>query len=148
MKKKTKIFIAIIFIIFVAQFAIFQERVFATETATKTGFWTDVFNKGDEFISDGKKALAESQRDDTAGGIDEKALKRNSAEMFNVAVGIGTILTVIIGGILGIKFMIASAAEDKAKIKEMLIPYVIGCAIIFGAFSIWKIVIDLLNNLT
>ena len=42
--------------------------------------------------------------------------------------------------------MIASA-EDKAKIKEAMIPYVLGCIVIFGAFGIWKLAITILNNL-
>ena len=42
--------------------------------------------------------------------------------------------------------MIASA-EDKAEIKEALVPYILGCVLIFGAFAIWKIVITILNNL-
>ncbi len=30
------------------------------------------------------------------------------------------------------------SVEAKAQIKEKLIPYVVGCAIMFGAFGIWK----------
>lgn len=48
----------------------------------------------------------------------------------------------IVGTILGIQFMVASA-EDKAKVKEALIPYFIGCAIIFGGFTIWSIVVNI-----
>lgn len=43
--------------------------------------------------------------------------------------------------------MVASA-EDKAKVKEALIPYVIGCAVIFGAFTIWSIAVNLGQNIT
>lgn len=46
----------------------------------------------------------------------------------------------LVGTIIGIQFMVASA-EDKAKVKEALVPYVIGCAVIFGAFSIWKVAV-------
>lgn len=48
----------------------------------------------------------------------------------------------LVGTIIGIQFMVASA-EDKAKVKEALIPYVIGCAVIFGAFTIWSIAVNL-----
>ena len=58
----------------------------------------------------------------------------------------GIVLAVLVGGVLGVKFMIASA-EDKAKIKEAMIPYVLGCIVIFGAFGIWKLAITILNNL-
>lgn len=48
----------------------------------------------------------------------------------------------LVGTIIGIQFMLASA-EDKAKVKEALIPYIIGCAVIFGAFTIWSIAVKL-----
>lgn len=48
----------------------------------------------------------------------------------------------IVGTIIGIQFMVASA-EDKAKVKEALVPYIIGCAVIFGAFTIWSIVVNI-----
>lgn len=48
----------------------------------------------------------------------------------------------LVGTVIGIQFMVASA-EDKAKVKEALIPYVIGCAVIFGAFTIWSMAVNL-----
>ena len=36
--------------------------------------------------------------------------------------------------------------SKKAQIKENIIPYVIGCVIIFGAFGIWKIVLTVLQS--
>lgn len=48
----------------------------------------------------------------------------------------------IVGIIIGIQFMVASA-EDKAKVKEALVPYVVGCIVIFGAFTIWSIAVNL-----
>ena len=37
--------------------------------------------------------------------------------------------------------------EEKAEIKTMLIPYIIGCVVVFGAFTIWKIVVDILQSM-
>ena len=51
----------------------------------------------------------------------------------------------IVGTILGIQFMTASA-EDKAKVKEALIPFAVGCAVILGAFAIWSAVIDVMQG--
>ena len=48
----------------------------------------------------------------------------------------------LVGTIIGIQFMLASA-EDKAKVKEALVPYIIGCVVIFGAFTIWSIAVKL-----
>jgi hypothetical protein len=51
----------------------------------------------------------------------------------------------LVGVILGIQFIV-SATEGKAKIKEKLIPYCIGCIVVFGAFGIWKLVINILKD--
>ena len=36
--------------------------------------------------------------------------------------------------------------DEKAKVKESLIPFVIGCVIIFGAFGIWKLIATILQD--
>lgn len=43
--------------------------------------------------------------------------------------------------------MVASA-EDKAKVKEALIPYIVGCIVIFGAFTIWSIAVNMGQSIT
>lgn len=79
-------------------------------------------------------------------GIDKDRLNKPVSEIYNVLTSIGMIVSVIVGLILGITFMMASA-DDKAKVKEALVPYVVGCVVIFGAFGIWKIVINTFNGL-
>ena len=59
---------------------------------------------------------------------------------------VGVALTAIIGVVLGIKFMIASV-EDKAKVKEAFVPYIMGCIVIYGAFGIWRVFLVLGNKL-
>ena len=59
---------------------------------------------------------------------------------------IGIVLSVIIGGILGIQIMWGSI-EQQVKAKEMLMPYVAGCVVIFGAFGIWKICVTIFSQL-
>ena len=39
-----------------------------------------------------------------------------------------------------------ASAEGKAQIKEMLIPFVVGCIVAFSAFTIWKVMIELLKK--
>ena len=53
----------------------------------------------------------------------------------------------LVGTIIGIQFMLASA-EDKAKVKEALVPYVVGCIVIFGAFTIWSIAVNIGQDIT
>ena len=99
--------------------------------------FTDIFSDARKFINKGK-----SGQDD----FDIENFKINIDTIYNILLTIGIALTVIIGGILGIKFMMASA-EDKAKIKEAMIPYVIGCVVIYGAFFIWRIAIIVLSDI-
>ena len=104
---------------------------------TKTEGMTNIFSDARKFINRGRN----SQND-----FDIASFKINIDTIYNILLTIGIALTVIIGGILGIKFMTASA-EDKAKIKEAMIPYVIGCIVIYGAFFIWKTVIMVLGDI-
>ena len=99
--------------------------------------WGDIFGIGNNFIKQGS---------DTQNTIDEEQLRTDASSIFKILLTIGIVLSVIIGGILGIKFMLASA-EDKAQIKEMLIPYVVGCVVIYGAVTIWMIVVKIMEQI-
>lgn len=79
--------------------------------------------------------------------INTTALKNTSSFIYKLLYSIGIIVAVAIGIILGIQFMVASA-EDKAKIKEALIAYVVGCIVLFGAYHIWKFVTELVQETT
>ena len=59
---------------------------------------------------------------------------------------IGVFVAFIMIAIMGIKFMMQST-EEKAQIKESLMPFLIGLIVTFGAFSIWKIAISILSKI-
>ena len=71
-------------------------------------------------------------------------IKNLSDIIYNVLLILGTVIAVIVGSVLGIQF-ITGSVEQKAKVKDSLIPFVIGCVVIFGAFGIWKLVITILR---
>ncbi len=75
--------------------------------------------------------------------VDNDELKETSNILFNVLLGIAMIAAVIVGMVIGIKFMVASV-DEKAKIEEQLVPYAVGCGVVFGAFGIWKLAITIL----
>ena len=77
--------------------------------------------------------------------INEGTVKSTSDNIYGILLTIGIIVAIIAGIIIGMQFVTGSV-EAKAQIKEKLIPYVIGCVVIFGAFGIWKLVVDLLQN--
>ena len=97
---------------------------------------SDMFTQADNFIK---------KEDSSTITIPEEKLQEMSETLYNVLLVIGIILAVIIGLILGITFMTGSI-EEKVKVKETLIPYVAGCIIIFGAFTIWKVVVEVLKS--
>lgn len=78
--------------------------------------------------------------------VNNDKLKNASNSIYNLLSSIGMIISVVVGIVLGITFMMASA-EDKAKVKEALIPYIVGCVVVFGAFGIWKIVINTFSGI-
>ncbi len=83
--------------------------------------------------------------DDTAV-VDQEQLHKTSNDVYNILTSIGMIVSVVVGIVLGIIYMMSSAI-DKAKVKESLIPYLIGSLIIFGAFGIWKLIINTFSGL-
>ena len=91
----------------------------------------DVITSGDMFIENGNN--------DT---IDSTGVQELSSSIYNVLLVAGIIIAVIIGAIIGIKFMLGSV-EEKADIKQVLIPYIIGCIVVFGAFAIWKLAVTI-----
>lgn len=110
----------------------------------------NVISQGDSFIEKGKSRPTTAQENNTTivttdPQVNTTKLNDASSSIFNVLFMVGVILSVGIGGYLGIKIMVASA-EDKAKTKELLIPYICGCIVIFGAFTIWKLVVTALSN--
>ena len=68
-----------------------------------------------------------------------------STTLYNILLVIAIIVAVIVGMVIGIKLMTGSISE-KAKTKEMIIPYIAGCIVIFGAFAIWRIVVSVLSE--
>ena len=73
--------------------------------------------------------------------LDQDKLADTSKYIYNTLLAIAIILAVGVGSFLGIKFMISSV-EEQAKIKELLIPYVAGCVVVFGAFGIWQLAVN------
>lgn len=72
---------------------------------------------------------------------DETALQDFSKSLYNILLSIGVAVSVIIGMTLGIKFTMAGV-DEKADIKKHLLIYVAGCVIVFGAFAIWKLAVN------
>lgn len=124
MKRKI-FFILIIFILMICSTHIVQATTIS-----------NIIQGADGFITNG------SSSDMIAGD----KIKNLSDIIYNVLLILGTVIAVIVGSVLGIQF-ITGSVEQKAKVKDSLIPFVIGCVVIFGAFGIWKLVITILRQI-
>ncbi len=129
MKKYKKLLINIM-VIFIILFNLFIPNAYA-------GPLQDIMNRAKGFVNNGEN-----------GGnvINNDALKEGSNTLYNVLLVIGIAVAFIWGIVLGIQFITGSLGE-KADVKKNLIVYLVGCVIIFGAFGIWKLLLQLLEPL-
>lgn len=74
------------------------------------------------------------------GSADTSGIKGFGANVVDIITTIGIIVAVVVLLVLGIKYMMGSAAE-KAEYKKTMIPYLIGAVLIFGAAAIARAVI-------
>ena len=127
MKKILKLIIAILILLMFS--LAFQTNNIYAQTPD------DISGVAGNFIQDG--AAADSP-------MDTGKLRGMSDTIYNFLLVIAIIIAVIVGLIIAIKFITGSVTE-KAKIKETLIPYIAGCVVIFGAFTIWKLIIEIMK---
>ena len=81
---------------------------------------------------------------DTSGGGSEEILSLGK-RIVGILQTVGTILSVIILVIIGIKYMMGSA-EEKAEYKKTMIPYIVGAVLIFLAPTIANMVYSFLSS--
>lgn len=121
MTKTVKIIIALMIILMLANF-------FSTP---KTYALAEMIEAADSFPSQGADS-----------GVNEANLRDVSRSIFYPFLAVAVAVAVIFGGVIGIKIMIGTI-EEKAKMKEMLVPYIVGLVVIFGAFTIWSTVVKI-----
>ncbi len=92
---------------------------------------------------EGAMEFVNSGQDDI---VDQDRLQEVIGSLYNILLVIAMVIAIVAGLVIAIKFMV-SGVEGKAEIKKVLVPYVISCAVTFGAFGIWKLVVEILNNL-
>lgn len=98
----------------------------------------EVITEADNFVNKGKEG--------STSIFAQEDLQALSNTIYNILLIVGIVLAVLLGAILGIKFML-EGAEGKAEVQKALVPYVAGCIVVFGAFTIWKIVVLILQGL-
>lgn len=126
-KKILKVFVLFIFIIFIIN-----------NTITYASTLGDVISGGKDFISAGS--------DEYDNTIDTEKLSETSDTIYNILLMISFVVVAVVGISLGIKFMM-SGVEEKADVKKSLVGFFIGCIVVYGAFGIWKVMVNFLNTL-
>jgi len=96
-------------------------------------------------ISAGKEFLEKGQLVEEVIEIDQ--LQTTSNFIFNMFLVVAIVLAVGVGTVLGIKFM-TSSVDEQAKIKEAVVPYIVGCMVIFSAFPIWSFIVNAGQDVT
>jgi len=97
----------------------------------------DIFDSGKNFINEGS---AEST-------INKKDIQDKLLPIANVIVYIATGVFLVVGSILGVKYMLAQDMQERAQIQENLLWFVIAMAIVYGGVGIYNIVVKILNGL-
>ncbi len=141
MNEIIKILLKIIIILFIIQIS------FTLSNKVDAISFDEIFQSGDDFLNTGKDGLEGNLKDDKgeaiAPTIDMQKLNISIQNISGFVRALGVALAVIIGAMIGIKIMWGST-EEQAKAKEALIPYILGCVVIFGAYAIWRIIITVI----
>lgn len=98
----------------------------------------DIFLSGDHFLAVGEEPTE---------SINQTMLEGTSTTIYKTLLTIAICVSVLVGAVLGIQFMLGSV-EGKVKVQEALVPYIVGCFVVFGAFTIWSIAINMGNNIS
>lgn len=137
MKLNKKMLIKIIFILMAIYLVISNIYTVRAEDGKSSGIsLTDMEAKANKFLTTGEQQ---------SKNVDTTAIAQNF-------VGLGQILTMVGAGVLvavttymGIKYLTAGP-EAQAKLKVQLIGIVVSGVVIFGAYGIWQLVVDIASK--
>ena len=108
-------------------------------TISKASVIEEAFQNGDGFLSTQPNQTIKDM-------IDDNKIIKTSKDIYRLLMIIAIVVAALVILVLGIQFMTGSI-EQKAKVKEMLMPFGIGCVVIFGSLAIWRIVISVMSSI-
>ena len=121
-------------------FFIILSIYFVTDISLAAGW--DIWESGKDFLD---KGSTESFFDSISNWVNTTSSLVVFSQMIDFIWGLGLMVVLISTVVLGIKYMMVNPNE-KSRIKQATTPYIIGVVIIFGATTIWKIIIDVLEG--
>ena len=78
--------------------------------------------------------------------VDTSRIDGLGQDIIAIVSTVGSIISVIVLVVLGIKYMMGSA-EEKAEYKKTLLPYIIGAALVFAASTIASVVFNFASSI-
>ena len=97
----------------------------------------DILSKGEDWTNIGSQHTGQT--------MDTTEINKVSSDLYNLLLAVATVVAVIVGAILGIKFMTAGI-DENVQVKESLFPYLISCIVVFGSLGIWKLVVKIMSS--
>ena len=97
---------------------------------------SDILSIGEDWETTGKANANKTMNTDELNSM--------SSQLYNILLAVATVIAVIVGAILGIRFMTAGI-DEKVKVKESLFPYLISVIVVFGSLGIWKLVVTIMG---
>lgn len=101
----------------------------------------DVFKAAKDFIIIGK------EKEEQTDLISTDRVAAVIKPLAQALLAIGTVVLIIVATIMGIKFVISNP-EQQAELKKQLIGLVIATVVIYGAYGIWSLVYNVMNEIT
>ena len=95
----------------------------------------------------GSVAFAFTPDQVTEVSLESSNITKIGGKIFAAVRIVGTIASVVILAVLGVKYITASP-EGKADYKANMIPYLVGAVLLFGASNLVSIVYGWINNAT
>jgi len=110
----------------------------------------NIWQTGNEFLNDGKSggvgwSTIQKLFGLFGGKTGEEYLKSGFEELIDFLWGIGLLVVFVSTVVLGIKYMLV-LPNEKSRLKQATTPYIVGVVIIFGALTIWKFIIMVLDG--
>ena len=118
--------------------SLFLILIFPTNVKAEEITVEEIFDNADNFI---EKGGGENEVNKT---INDVVLTDTSKFLYNALLSIAMIIAVIVGMVLGIKYMLATS-EEKAEVKQTVPAYIVSCIVVFGALLIWKTLINIIQ---
>lgn len=144
-RKKLLLFLIISFIItlffIIPTTSMAKDPIYKEPTINGSGTDKDGL---DDMIKDAEKFENQDRETgfDIDTGIRQDKLQSFSSSLYSILLVAATAVTVLVGMVLGIKYMIGSV-EEKAEYKKMLVPFAAGCIAIYGSLGIWKLLVNI-----